>query len=236
MILAAFAGEESGDVPHGVERGYPMSGPCGAHRYRFPISFRRVPLTRRLFTFYAWLTMASAFVAVPLTYLAFILEGRSDAVGNLMHAGLQVIGSLLYLAVTVILKRFLNRLLLFHDTDKNIDLMILAEVVAGTGILVGIFFPELREGASLVAVGLMVAQGVVQIQFGFRLLTLRNTLGGLLKPFCYLNMATGLCMASIVLALPGVVLSAVSDLMLATIYFMIVKELKEAEVSRQETK
>ena len=49
-------------------------------------------------------------------------------------------------------------------------------------------------------------------------------------------MATGVCVASLVLILVGVVLSAISDLMLATIFFNIAKELKEAELSRSETK
>jgi hypothetical protein len=63
-----------------------------------------------------------------------------------------------------------------------------------------------------------------------------GNLGGLLKPFCYLNMATGVCVASLMLILVGVVLSAISDLMLATIFFNIAKELKEVELSRSETK
>ena len=54
--------------------------------------------------------------------------------------------------------------------------------------------------------------------------------------FCYLNMATGVCVASLVLILVGVVLSAISDLMLATIFFNIANELKEAELSRSEMK
>ena len=49
-------------------------------------------------------------------------------------------------------------------------------------------------------------------------------------------MATGVCVASLVLILVGVVLSAISDLMLATIFFNIANELKEAELSRSEMK
>jgi hypothetical protein len=47
--------------------------------------------------------------------------------------------------------------------------------------------------------------------------------------------ATGVCVASIVLIIVGVVVSAVSDLMLATIFFNASKQLKEAELNRTET-
>jgi len=193
-------------------------------------------LTRRTFTVFAWLTMVSAFASLPMTYLAYTLEGRSDTVFTIMQGGIQVVGTLLFVAITLMLKRVLNRVFGFHVVDKSIDLMVIASVVAGVVILGGICYPEIKEAAEMIALVMMVIQGVVQIQFGYKLLQLPNTLGGLLKPFCYLNMATGVCIASIVLMLVGVVLSALSDLMLATIYFNIAKELKELELSRSEPK
>jgi hypothetical protein len=153
-----------------------------------------------------------------------------------MQGGMQVVGTVLFVAITLMFKRFLNRVFSFHIADKSIDLMVIASIVAGIVILGGICYPEIKEAAQMVALVMMVIQGVVQIQFGYKLLQVPNNLGGLLKPFCYLNMATGVCIASIVLMLVGVVLSAVSDLMLATIYFSIAKELKEVELSRPEPK
>jgi hypothetical protein len=114
--------------------------------------------------------------------------------------------------------------------------MVMANIVAGMFVLGGLCYPEIRETAGQAALVIMVFQGVVQIRFGYQLLKVPNNLGGLLKPFCYLNMATGVCVASLVLILVGVVLSAMSDLMLATIFFNIAKELKEVELSRSETK
>ena len=189
-------------------------------------------MTRRRFTVFAWLTMTSAYATVPMAYLAFLLEGRGDSVGTIMQVGLQVVGTLLFVAITLILKRVLDRLFSFHDTDRNIDLMVMATVGAGGLLIGGLFFPGIRENTEIAALVLMVFQGIVQLQFGYKLLKLRNNLGGMLKPFCFLNMATGLCIASIMLILPGVLLSAISDLMLATIYFEIARELKEVEHNR----
>jgi len=193
-------------------------------------------LTHGTFTLFAWLAMSSAFAAIPMTYLAYRLESRVDPLGMLMQGGLQLVATLLFVAITLMLKRFLNRVFAFHDTDKSIDVLVMANVVAGVLLIAGSCYPEIRETVGPAALVLMVFAGGVQIQFGYKLTKLQNNLGGLRAPFCYLNMATGVCIASIVLMLAGVVLSAISDLMLATIFFTIAKELKEAERSRSETK
>ena len=193
-------------------------------------------MTRRTFTISGWLAMISAFASIPMAYLAFTLEGRGDTVGTLLQGGMQVAGTALFVVITLLLKRFLNRVFGFYDTDKSIGLMVMANIVAGVFVLGGLCFAEIRETAGQAALVIMVFQGLVQIRFGYQLLKVPNNLGGLLKPFCYLNMATGVCVASLVLILVGVVLSAVSDLMLATIFFNIAKELKEVELSRSETK
>jgi hypothetical protein len=147
---------------------------------------------------------------------------------------MQVAGTILFVAITLFLKRFLNRIFIFHDTDKNIDLMVMANVVAGIFVIGGMYLSQIKETAGIAALVIMVFQGIVQIQFGYKLQKLQNSLGGLLKPFSYLNMVTGVCVASIVLILVGVVVSAISDLMLAMIFFSISKQLKEAELDRTE--
>ncbi|HXE95847.1 MAG TPA: hypothetical protein VN642_05555 [Dongiaceae bacterium] len=183
-------------------------------------------MTHKTFTIAGWLTMLSAFASVPMAYLAFKLEGQNDAVDTLILATMQAAGTFLFVAITLFLKKLLNRLYKFHDTDKSIDLMIMANIVAGLFIVGGMYISQIKETAGIAALVIMVFQGIVQIQLGYKLLRLQDNLGGLLKPFCYLNMATGVCVASIVLILVGVVVSAISDLMLATIFFNVSKQLK----------
>jgi hypothetical protein len=104
-----------------------------------------------------------------------------------------------------------NRIFTFHDTDININLMIMANIVAGVFVAGGMYISQVKETAGIAALVLMVFQGIVQIQFGYKLLKLQNNLGGLLKPFCYLNMVSGIFVASIVLHLVGVVVSAIME-------------------------
>lgn len=183
-------------------------------------------MTHRTLTIAGWLTMISAFASIPMAYLAFKLEGQVDSTGTLILAAMQVAGTILFVAITLFLKRLLNRIYSFHDTDKSIDLMIMANVVAGIFVIGGMYFSQIKETIGIAALVIMVFQGIVQVQFGYKLLKLQNSLGGLLKPFSYLNMVTGVCVASIVMILVGVVVSAISDLMLATIFFSISKQLK----------
>jgi hypothetical protein len=183
-------------------------------------------------TIAGWLAMLSAFASIPMAYLGFKLEGQVDPTGTLILATMQVLGVLLFVAITFLLKSLLNRLFSFHDTDKSIDVMIMANAAAGIFIIGGVYFSQIKETADIVVFVLMVFHGIIQLLFGYKLLKLQHRLGGLLKPFCYLNMATGLCVASIVLILVGVVVSAISDLMLATIFFNLSKQLKVAVQER----
>jgi hypothetical protein len=56
--------------------------------------------------------------------------------------------------------------------------MIMANVVAGVFVIGGMYIPQIKETVSTAALVLMVFQGIVQMQFGFKLLKLQDGLGG----------------------------------------------------------
>ena len=176
-----------------------------------------------------WITTISAFIAIPLAYLSFRLEGQSDPTSILIQSAMQVFGTILFVAITLYLKKLLNSFFQFHDTNRLINMMIMANSVAGFFVVLSLTFPQLKETMSVAVIIIVMFLGIVQMQFGFKLLKLQSDLGGMLKPFCYSNIATGICIASVVLILAGVVVSAISDLMLATIFFNIAKLIKAHE-------
>jgi hypothetical protein len=173
--------------------------------------------------------MFSAFVAIPAAYFTFRLEGSTDSATMMLRALLQVSGTLLFVVIARYMKKLLNVRFAFHDTDRNIDLMIMANVAAGVLVLAGFVYPPLKETLGIAALVIIVFLGIVQIRFGYRLLKLPDDLAGMLKPFCYSNIATGICIASVFLLLVGVVVSAISDLMLGTIFFSLARQAGEAE-------
>lgn len=168
-----------------------------------------------------WLAMASAFLSLPAFYLSWRLEGRIDTRASMIQGALQVAGTLLFVVLTLLLKRLLQGRFAFHATDRQIDWLIKTNVLAGMLGVSSLVFPDLKELLGSAALLLVIVQGGVQALFGFRLLALPDDLKGLRRPFCFANMATGICIASVVLILVGIGLSAITDLMLGTIFFQL---------------
>jgi hypothetical protein len=173
--------------------------------------------------------MMSAFIAVPLTFFAFRIDGTPGSPDFISQAVLQVFETALFVVLTIYTKKLLNEQFGFHDADRSLALMIMANIGSGVLMLTGLAVTPLKETLGIAALVIMVFQGLVQTQFGYNLRNLQNDLNGLQKPFCYANMLTGICIASVVLIIVGVVVSAISDLMLGTIFLNIAKQVKGAE-------
>jgi hypothetical protein len=183
----------------------------------------------------AWLAMASAFLTIPLEYLSSRLEARTDSEATIIQTIIQIFGTILFLVILMYVKRFLNSLFNFRNTDKNIDLMIITGIVAGVLSVAVLYVTPLKESIGYAGIGILIVQGVVQAQFGYKLLKLPYDLGGMLKPFCYANIATGILLATIVLVPFGIVVSALSDLMLGTIFFKISACVRDVELKNSIT-
>lgn len=151
---------------------------------------------------------------------------------NGIQAFIQAAGTLLFLAIVLNLKRFLNCFYQFHDTDRNIALMVMASMAAGA-VVIGIFsFPALKESLAAVVAAILVVQGIVQAQFGYKLLKLPADLDGMLKPFCYANMAAGILLATVILIPLAILASALADLMLGTIFLNMAKSMQREDVNK----
>ena len=171
--------------------------------------------------------MASAFFTLPLVYLSFKLEGRIDFNATVILTIIQTFGTVLFVVIILYLRKLLNSLFSFHDTDRNIDLMIVTGAVTGIISTVALYVPPLKASAEQAVIIILIVQGIVQLQFGYKLLKLPGDLGGMLKPFCYANIATGIFLASIVLIPLGILASAISDLMLGTIFFSVSRSVRD---------
>jgi hypothetical protein len=172
-----------------------------------------------------WVAMASAFLALPLAYLTFTLDGRTNSYTNEIKTFIQASGTLIFLTIFLYLKTFLNSHCSFHATDTTIALAVMANMVTGT-VALGIYsFPALKESLTSLLIIIQVVQGLVLIRFGFNLLKLPDNLGGMLNPFCYANIATGILSASVILLPLSMLASAISALMLGTIFFNAARRL-----------
>jgi hypothetical protein len=89
--------------------------------------------------------MFSAFIALPFSYFTFKLEGSTDVSILLIQSSMQLFGTVLFIVITRLTKKLLNNQYSFQDTNRQIDLMIMANVGAGILVMAGIFFPPLKE-------------------------------------------------------------------------------------------
>lgn len=200
-----------------------MAGTAGEPQRRGPEGER--PLRRGTLILAGWLAMASAFGSIPLSWLAYRLESDPAAAGIL--AAIQVSGALLFVAISLLLRRLLSVRFRFCAANRSIDLMIAANLAAVALVVALPWLPGGRDGLENASLVLLVVQGVAQARLGVRLLGLPDDLDGMLRPFCYLNMVTGACIASLILVVVGLVVSAVTDLMLGTMFFYLAKPTRE---------
>jgi len=182
-----------------------------------------------------WLAMASAFLTIPMEYASSVLVTRNDSDAMILLSIIQLFGTLLFLAIMLYVRRLLNCIFNFHLTDRSIDMMIITGLLTGALSIAGIHMTQFKESIDYAGIGMIMAQGFVQAQFGYRLLKLPYDLDGMLKPFCYTNMATGIFLATIILLPAGIISSALSDLMLGTIFFKVSACLRGVELKNSPT-
>jgi hypothetical protein len=173
------------------------------------------------------LAMTSALLTVPWFLLVFAF-GDTGAWARWAQGTLLAGGTFIYVFLMTTLKRLLNTRYAFSRTDGVITLLVVVNVVSAAAECSALLAPTLERATGLFGAVVVVVIGVLQAVFGARLLRLPDDLRGLRTPCGYLNIATGLLLATVVLVPLGVLVSGISDVMLGTIFF------QAAAAARQE--
>ncbi|SNB48043.1 hypothetical protein SAMN06269301_3537 [Geobacter sp. DSM 9736] len=161
--------------------------------------------------------MGASFLTLPWFLFTYLAEGRGDASIKGAEA-LMLVGRLaLLIYVLLVFQQLLNKHYAFTGANKTISLFIQASTIQVAARLLALAVPELADAVALFGLIMLVIIGVIHLMFGIWLLYLPASLGGMHRPFCYLNIATGLAFASIVLLPVGMLTSTIADLMLGTI-------------------
>lgn len=158
-----------------------------------------------------WVCIVSAVTTFPILIMQY-LAGES----YLAQAILSFISLGLFIYIFHSLRRLLNEEFDFHLVDTHIIVLIWI-TVSVTVISAVVSNPD-AAFAIFVLIAL-VALGIVMIAFAITLMKLQDQLAGLLKPFCYLTIAQGVCMASIILIPLSLLASIAADVLLALVFF-----------------
>lgn len=163
--------------------------------------------------------MISAVLSLPLFLLSLHFEGRHDDLARIVQLLLQWGGSGIFVALTILFRGFLVRNCRFRKADAIIAGLIALNLVYAVVSSTGLVVPRLEEQLPSLLAPLVMLLGIAQAGLGMRLLALEHDLGGMKRPYCWLNIITGVCLASLLLIPLAIVTSAISDVMLGTIFF-----------------
>lgn len=171
-----------------------------------------------------WLSVINA----VLSFSVLISDVLDLAVG-VTQVILDLTSLVFFIYIFITLRQTLNKIYAFHSADRFITALIVLGVISTVlGLLVGEPLPSRVTTIAIICIIAMIIYAVVLIMFGIQLLYLQDNLFGLLKPFAYTCIAEGVCTATIILAPLALIASAVSDVILAIIFFRISEKLKQA--------
>jgi hypothetical protein len=176
-------------------------------------------MTKEQLNLAGWLSITSALFTIPSIVMSWFLESMGGAGAKFSRAILTAAGLGLFLYVISSMKKLLNSRFRFHDADIYILLLIWGNVILCIFSLLSLGSRRLEFVLSYLSMVAFIAFGILSIMFATRLLRLSGNLYGLLKPFSYTQIVSGICFITVVLAPVGIVAGAVADVILGLIFF-----------------
>lgn len=171
-----------------------------------------------------WLSIANAVLTVPTIALGFLLVyvARSSLVVNIIQILLSILFCALGVYILYVFKDLLNTRYQFHFADNLILMLIWINIIFTITGLPKYLIPDVgvvKLTLDIIGVVLFYLMGIITVIFGIRILKLKDDLFGLLKPFAYMNIVSGVFIMSIVL-LPFGLLAAVTAYIIQGIIFL----------------
>ena len=166
-----------------------------------------------------WLSITNALFAIPSIAMSWFLDSK-DGIGPVISQAILTIVSLgLFLYIITYLRKLLNIRFKFHDVDIYISLLIWGNVIVSIFSLLFLGSKILERTMNFLSLIAFIVFGILSILFARRLLRLPGNLYGLLKPYCYITIGSGICFITVFLAPLGIIAGAVTDVILGVIFF-----------------
>ncbi|GAM11293.1 hypothetical protein OR1_03604 [Geobacter sp. OR-1] len=167
------------------------------------------------------LAMINALLTIPWFIMTFLLTEKGGVWPKVAEILMQTSSTFIFVFISLALKKLLNNVHDFHATDRYIMWLIKANIVLTAISVVGVVLPSFASSVGVLTLIFVIPMGILQLIFGLKLLQLPGDLGGLHRPYCYLNIITGFSLAAIILLPLGIFSGAVADIMLGTIFFQM---------------
>jgi hypothetical protein len=174
----------------------------------------------RHYALVGWLAIAKVLVSIPILVISITVEiakAINPAFG-LFVILFALIDMLLNIYILFAFRQMLNREFGFHMIDDLVPYLIIMFVIFGITNISGWMFFEVRDIIKIVLALLFCPLGILLTLFGIRMLQLQDSLFGLLKPYAYLTIVSGICCITILLAFFGMLISMVSAIIQGLIF------------------
>ena len=175
-------------------------------------------MTERNFNTAGWMAIVSAVLNAPVLVVtvAAVFLPENPAL-RVLGTVLSVATALLAIYLLVALRQLLHRHD-FHAADFWFALLIGGYLVAMVLQIVAEAVPG-AESVTGVLLLFVLFLGVISAVFGFKILPAARVVAGPVRPFVYFTIATGVCLATLILLPIGLITTIVADVLLAMIFF-----------------
>jgi hypothetical protein len=178
-----------------------------------------------------WLAIISAILLVPEIGLA-VLFGFIAPGLDIFVVPIHIVNLVIGIYILYIFRRLLNQQFGFHATNILITVLILVNIVFFVIGLIELSVNMIgldqvvERNLSLIAMILFVPFSLLTIVFGVVLLKLQDDLFGLLKPYAYTTIGSGVCGATVILAPIGLLAALVALVMQGMIFLRVKREVE----------
>ena len=166
-----------------------------------------------------WLSITSAIFAIQYIVMSMYLDTIEGTGAKLSQAILTIVSLGLFIYIVSSLKKLINSRFQFHDVDIYISLLIWGNVILCILSILSLESIRLEFVFRYLSMIALIIFGILSIMFATRLLRLSGNLYGLLKTFCYTQIVCGICFITVFLLPAGIIVGAVSDVILGVIFF-----------------
>lgn len=172
-----------------------------------------------------WLAVSSVILTIPALALSIFsgfmagTSGSTSVVLTVAEMAVSGVNLLITVAVLLCFKNLLNSYLNITSVDFTIKLLVAANVVLVSLSIAAMPFAPLDFIVGVASLVLLIPYGIIHTVFGVKVLRVDDELYGLRTPFAILTIITGICFATVVLLLIGVVTSMIWGVLMAIIFF-----------------
>ena len=197
---------------------------------KLPEMFVSGGLSQKKLKLAGWLSIFYVILLFPSVGISFMSEfDPENEMYDITAKVFTLLDSIVWIYLFVNFKLFLNYRFEFYNVNRYINILIILSIII---FFISLFMTKGTEefnSIMIVYFAFLILYGIVTIIFGKKLLSI-PVYYKYMKFFAWINIISGVCLASVVLLLFAIPLGFISGLIMALIFFAAANELKETAV------